>query len=193
MSRDLELLARWRDGDLQAGAQLFERHFDAVRRFFRTKVAAEDVEDTIQRVFLACVESRNAFRGDASFRTYVFTIARHELYRHLRRRGRDAIALGLDASVSSVYALGISPSSAVGREENERRVRQALRRLPVEQQTMLELRYWEDLPTPEIAAIMEIAEATVRTRLFRARAALRTLLAELEDEALHAALVAARP
>ncbi len=193
MCRDFELLARWRTGDTRAGARLFARHFDGVRRFFRNKIAAEDVEDTIQRVFLACVESRDAFRGDASFRTYVFTIARHELYRHLRRRGRDAVALGIDVSVASIHALGISPSSAVARDQADRRVRQALQRLPVEQQTMLELRYWEDLPTPDIAAIMDIAEPTVRTRLFRARAALRTMLADIEDEAVRAALVAARP
>src|SRR5262245_54521588 len=145
MGRDLELLARWRGGDASAGAELFELHFDGVRRFFRTKVAAEDVEDTIQRVFLACVESRDAFRGESSFRTYVFTIARHELYRYLRKRGRDAIALGLDTSVASIHVLGISPSSAAARDEQNGRVRAALQTLPVEQQTMLELRYWEDL------------------------------------------------
>jgi RNA polymerase sigma-70 factor (ECF subfamily) len=190
---DLDLLEKWRAGDSAAGAALFEAHFDGVRRFFRNKLAAEDVEDTIQRVFLACVESRDVFRGDSSFRTYVFTIARHELYRYLRRRGRDVVALGLDASVTSIHMLGISPSSAAARDEARDRVHEALRRLPVEQQVMLELKYWEDLATAEIAAIMEIPEATVRTRLFRARAALREALATAGPKALERALVAARP
>lgn len=190
---EIELLQAWRGGDADAGAALYERHFEGIRRFFRTKVAPEDVEDTIQRVFLACVESRDAFRGDSTFRTYVFTIARYELYRYLRRRGRDAVALGLDAGVTSIHQLGISPSSAAARDEARDRVLDALRRLPIEQQVMLELRYWEDLSAAEIATIMDIAVPTVRTRLFRARAAMREALGHVEADALRASLMGARP
>ncbi len=133
----------------------------------------------MQRSLLACVESRDRFRGDASFRTYLFTIARNELYRILRRRARDTVAAGLDFSVSSIVDLGISPSEAFAREQTGLAVQRALQRLPVEQQLILELRYWEQLEPRDIAQIMGVADATARTRLFRAREKLRTVLAEL--------------
>src|SRR5262245_60999657 len=80
---DLALLNRWRDGDRAAGEALFARHFDGLYRFFEHKTGG-DADDLTQRTFLACVRSRDQFRGASSFRTYLFAIARHELYAHLR-------------------------------------------------------------------------------------------------------------
>ena len=74
---DFETLDRWRAGDRAAGNELLRRHFDGLYRFFRNKVD-EGVDDLIQRSFLACVESKDRFRKQASFRTYLFTVARHE-------------------------------------------------------------------------------------------------------------------
>lgn len=180
--RDLDLLQHWRDGDKAAGNELFERHFPAMRRFFRNKLAADEVEDIIQRTFLACVESRDRFRGDSTFRTYLFTVARHELYRHLRKRSKDVVAAGLDFSVSSLDALGMSPSTAMAKNEEHEMVLTALQHLPVQQQVLLELYYWERVPGPELARIMEVAEPTIRTRLHRARNRLRETLEELRRQ-----------
>src|SRR6185436_6575853 len=74
MRPDAELLSAWRGGDEKAGAELFERHFEALFRFFRNK-AGDQAEDLVQETFLACL-SGPAFRGEASFRTYLFTVAR---------------------------------------------------------------------------------------------------------------------
>ncbi|HWB76128.1 MAG TPA: sigma-70 family RNA polymerase sigma factor [Nannocystaceae bacterium] len=194
MADELELLQRWRGGDEAAGAELFRHYFPPLRRFFRNKIAPEDVEDVLQRVFLACVESREAFRGDSSFRTYLFTIARHELYRHIRKRAHDLVGRGLDVTMTSIAELALSPSSAIARDEQHALILGALQRLSIEQQLMLELKYWENLSSAEIAAIMEIAEATVRTRLFRARQALRAELhATLGERGLDGVVAAARP
>ena len=173
MAEDFELLDAWRRGEREAGSALFERHFPPVRRFFRNKLPPSDVEDAVQKTFLACVESRDRFRGDASFRTYLFTVARNELFRALRKRERDAVAAGLDIGVTSLHALGVSPSSAFARDEAQQRVLAALRRLSVDQQTLLELHYWENVKGPALAKIFDVAEPTIRTRLFRARARLR--------------------
>jgi RNA polymerase sigma factor (sigma-70 family) len=194
MDGELQLLEAWRGGDDAAGAELFRRYFPPLRRFFRNKIVATDIEDVLQRVFLACVESRARFRGDASFRTYVFTIARHELYGYLRRRAHDLVAAGLDVTMTSIAQLGISPSSAIARGQAHAAVLAALQRLPIEQQVLLELKYWEGLAGAEIAAVMGIAEATVRTRLFRARQALREQIdARLGEGALAVVVAAARP
>jgi DNA-directed RNA polymerase specialized sigma24 family protein len=95
MTSDQELLRAWRAGDREAGGTLFERHFAAIRRFFRNKVDHQ-VEDLVQRTFTACVEARDRFRGDSSFRTYLFAIAHNVLRDHIRRRRRGTEELDLD-------------------------------------------------------------------------------------------------
>lgn len=173
---DNALLNRWREGDKASGDVLFRRHFRPVRRFFRNKINEDDVDDLIQRTFMGCVEGKDRFRGDASFRTYLFATARKQLYQFLRTRGRMMNTVDAERGVTSVAALGMTPSSvAAARQEHDILLR-ALQRVPVEQQTILELSYWEGLSGPEIAAIFDISPVTARTRLFRARAALQEVI-----------------
>ena len=179
---DLELLERWRDGDKAAGNALFRRHFASVRRFFRNKVRPDDVEDLIQRTFAGCVESRDRFRGDASFRTFLFAVARRQLYKHLRDRAVKESREAPDLGVSSVHALGMSPSSVMAARQEQGLLLEALQRISVDHQTMLELYYWEQMPGPEIAKVFDISPTTVRTRLFRARQALEAALDQLSEE-----------
>ena len=143
MTPDPELLRRWRAGDREAGNELLTRHFGSVRRFFASKVAGADVEDLVQRTFAGCVEAAERFRGDARFSTFLFSIARRQLYRHFRDSARDGARTEPDLSLSSVLELGQSPSSIVAGAEMEALLLQALQRVPVDQQTMLELHYWE--------------------------------------------------
>lgn len=168
---DIELLDAWRGGDVRAGNALFGRYFAQLSRFFRNK-ADVGIEDLIQATFLACVEGRDRFREASSFRTYLFAIARHQLFRHYRRRARE-----VDFSQTSVIDLGASPSGPLGRREETTALLRALRAIPLEYQIVLELTYWEDLKGPEIAEVLEIPANTVRGRLSRARAALRDALA----------------
>jgi RNA polymerase sigma factor (sigma-70 family) len=180
---DLQLLQQWREGDADSGNTLFHRHFAPIRRFFRNKVPVGEVEDLIQRTFLACVESRDRFRGDSTFRTYLFVVARNELFRHLRRRARDTEREALDFGVSSIHDMGISPSGVVAKQEDQQLVLEALRRIPVEYQLVVELYYWEQIPGPELAEILGVAPTTVRTRLHRAREALRRQIDQLSSKA----------
>lgn len=178
---DQELLGRWRNGDRRAGTVLFRRYFPAVRRFFRNKIGPDDVEDLVQRTFAGLVENIEGFRGDASFRVFMFAVARRQLYKHLRDRGRRNARQAADVGVSSIQALGFSPSSVLDAGHHQGLVQQALQRICVDHQTMIELYYWEEIPGPELADVLGIAPTTVRTRLFRARKALedelRVLLA----------------
>jgi RNA polymerase sigma-70 factor (ECF subfamily) len=167
---DLELLDAWRGGDARAGSVLFRRYFAQLSRFFRNK-ADLGVEDLIQSTFLACVEGRDRFRETSSFRSYLFAIARHHLYAHYRRQQR-----AVDFTQTSVVDLGASPSGPLGRRQETTALLRALRSIPLEFQIVLELTYWEDLKGPEIAEILEIPANTVRSRLSRARAALREAL-----------------
>ena len=166
---DEELLGAWRGGDQEAGEQLFARHFDDIYRFFSRKVSS-DVADLVQRTFLKCVESRETYRGDASIRTYLFAIARNELYQFFRERKRRET---LDFSVSSLAELGESPSTRLARQGDKGLLLAALERIPLELQIVVELHYWEDMTGPQIAHVLEIPEGTVRSRLRRALERLR--------------------
>jgi RNA polymerase sigma factor (sigma-70 family) len=176
---DEELLQRWREGDAAAGNELFLRYFRSIRRFFANKVPAEEVEDLVQRTFTACVEARDRVRAESGLRSFLFGVARRQLLKFLRERASLARRVDVDFGVSSVRDLGHTPSSMLARQQDHELVLQGLQRVSVEHQTMLELFYWEQLPGPEIAEILGIAPATVRTRLFRGRQALEQALREL--------------
>lgn len=176
---DQELLARWRQGDAQAAEALFERHFDGLYRFFRNK-AGTAVDDLVQRTFLGAYEGSERFRGESSFRTFLFAIARNQLLVHLAKlRGVERIEPERD----SVADTAPSPSSVVHRRREHAIVAKALRRLPVDHQILLELFYWEQHSGAELAAVLEVPEGTVRTRLRRARQLLADEVAALQGDA----------
>jgi RNA polymerase sigma factor (sigma-70 family) len=170
---DLDLLEQWRAGDADAGQALFERHFDSIYGFFETKCPNE-ADELVQSTFLAVLRAKTQFRGDASFRTYLFTIARNELYRVLRTRQRKGTQV--DFALSSIAELVSTPGTRMARNQEHRQLLEALQRLPVEQQTLLELHYWEEMEIAELAQIFDAPAATIRTRLHRARKALRELV-----------------
>jgi RNA polymerase sigma factor (sigma-70 family) len=167
---DLELLDRWCDGDKDAGGQLFRRHYPAVYRFFETKVE-KDVDEPVQETFLACVRKRDQFRRESSFRTFLFAIARLVLHEHWRRKRSQEPAI--DFNEISVASLTTSIGSRIAQREERARLLAALRELPLDQQLLLELHYWEQLEGAELATIFNVEPATIRSRLFRAREALR--------------------
>jgi len=177
--RDDALFARWRQGDNGAGGALIKRHFSALHRFFSTKARGQE-EDLIQTTFVACVEAREAFRGEASFRTYLFKIARLQLYNHYRKVYRHG---ALDFTTTSVLDLGTSPSGALLKREERELLERALQQLPVDQQIALELTYWEGLAAPQVADVLGIPENTVYSRLRRAKEHVRERLAQLTSRA----------
>lgn len=166
MEDDATLFDRWAEGDRDAGNLLIRRHFQTVFRFFRTKVAA-DVDDLIQRTFLASMEARTRFRRESSFRAFVLGLARIELLMHYRRSGREGERI--EPSVTTVHDLKTSVSDLVVRHEEHRLLQRALRRIPLDLQIVLELRYWEQLSSRELGEVLAIPAPTVRSRLRRAR------------------------
>jgi RNA polymerase sigma-70 factor (ECF subfamily) len=174
VDRDLELLRAWTSGDSAAGNELVRRHFRSIYRFFRSKVGTH-ADELTQRTFLGCVEGRDRWQGIGSFRGYLYGIARKQLLRHLEGRGLGRESL--DLSRLSMRDLGTSPSSAIGRREEHELLLDALQRIPVDFQIVVELFYWESFAIGEIAEVLGVAVGTVKSRLHRAKALLR---AELE-------------
>lgn len=176
MQPDEALYASWRAGDSKAGAELFERHYPAIARFFRNKVD-EDALDLVQKTFLACLEGVERIRGDSSFRTFLFAVAHNVLYKHLRGKVREGARL--DFGLTSVHDLRPTATTMLARRREERALLLALRRIPLEHQILLELYFWEKLTAREIADIQGANEGTIRTRLRRAKQLLEQAMGEL--------------
>jgi RNA polymerase sigma-70 factor (ECF subfamily) len=173
---DHELLQAWRAGDREAGTQLFRRHVDMIFRFFHSKLSL-DIEDLVQRTFLACVEAGDRLDELRSFKAYLLGIARKQLLRHFE--GQQRGARFRDFAEVSVDELA-GPSRVVLEREEHRLLFAALRRLPIDLQITLELFYWEHLPMIDIASVTGVPEGTVKSRLHRAKRLLRERMGEIE-------------
>lgn len=176
MLDDMDLLAAWREGDRRAGGQLFDRYFSSIRRFFRSKVG-DDYDELVQRTFTRCVEGQQRFRGEGKFRSYLFSIAANVLREYLRERHRGR---RFDDNASSVVDLKMpGPSTAVDACREQLILLEALRRLPVNDQIVIELFYWEQMTSAEIAEVLTLPHGTARSRLRLARDRLRGHVDEL--------------
>lgn len=175
---DEELLLAWRDGDRASGGALFDRYFEAVRRFFVNKTSA-DVEDLVQQTFMACSSARDRIENTAGFRGYLFGVARSKLVDSLRASVRRTEAL--DPERDSIAALGLSPSGMIGASQEQDLLLQALRRLPLDLQIAVELYYFEDLRGAQLVAALGIPSGTVRSRIRRGIEQLREAIAILVD------------
>lgn len=178
MTPDETLLSSWRSGDRSAGVQLIERHYDAIVRFFETK-AGPDADDLVQRTFLRFSEQIGAYAATGSLRAYLFGIARNVLFEHLRHKVRNGRSTDFDALSIADLQPGVSTQAA--QRADSRMLVQALQRIPIESQVLVELYYWEELPVGELAELLEIPPGTVKSRLHRARAQLKDALAAVPD------------
>jgi RNA polymerase sigma-70 factor (ECF subfamily) len=176
---DFALLDRWRGGDARAGHDLFSRHFGDVYRFFQHKIG-QDADELVQRTFTACVAAREQFRAQSSFRTYLFAIARKQLYTFLRQLSRSG---QVDFEVTSIAEIVTSLAGQLGRLQQIEQLRQALAKLPAEQQLLLEMHYWHEMDAAALAEVFETTPGNIRVRLVRARKALRESMGEVVPEA----------
>ena len=180
---DRALLDAWRGGDRQAGSALFLRHYTLVNRFFRSKANAADVADLIQSTFVACVEGQDRYEGAGSFKGWLLGIAFRLLCRHYRSKRR--LSARIEFESVSAADLAPSPTEVLAAQQEERLVLAALRRIPLEHQTLLELVFWEDFTAADAAAVLGIPLGTAKSRIRRAHQLLREALAlQAESPAL---------
>ncbi|MCX4241495.1 RNA polymerase sigma factor [Paraliomyxa miuraensis] len=173
---DPELLAAWREGDSRAGQELFARYFEPVSRFFANKVST-DHEDLIQETFEACLRGRDRLRNDGSFRSYLFSVAFNVLKVYFRRmRATEHVG---ELGSASIHDIAPGPSTLVGAAQQEQLLLDGLRRIPMDLQVVLEMRYWEDMSSTEIGTALGIPAATARSRLVRGRELLERAIAQL--------------
>jgi RNA polymerase sigma factor (sigma-70 family) len=173
------LFDAWTRGDSDAAAELFERHFDAIDRFFRNKVL-DSYDDLVQQTFTACLEARDRFRGDSAFRTYLFAIAHNVLRSHFRAHRRANQRF--DFTEISACDLAPGPSTMLRERREQQLLLEGLRRIPLDYQVVLELYYWEELTGAAIGEIVGVAENTVRSRLRRGKQLLEQQMQRLASD-----------
>jgi len=175
---DSALLEAWRGGDREAGDALLRRHFLGVFRYFAAHPGV-DAEEMTQRTFEACIAARDRVREQ--FVAYLFGIARYQLLREWERKGYRG-----DAVPPSSVALRdqrTSPSMRVAKLDEQMLFARGLATLPTEFSSVLELFFWEDRSIQEIADKLGIAAGTVKSRLHRGKALLRTWLDSVPQSA----------
>lgn len=175
LARESRALTSLASGDLSALGDLYDLHHAAVRAFARRLLGdAAAAEDLVHDTFLELPDLASKLRGTGSIRNYLLGVAANLSRHHLRsaRRRRDAIErMGHEPSVSTS-----NPESDVARGQLALALQRALDELSIEHRVAFVLSEIEERPGPEVAMILGIPEATVRTRLFHARKRLREIL-----------------
>ena len=176
---DSELAALTLAGDNEAFAEIVHRYQD---RLFNTIVRIVgcpcEAEDVLQDAMLLAFRNLGRFRGDSALYTWLYRLAVNQALTH-RRRKKHTLSLDSDTVRWSPEPLdpGNRPEDRLERTEDRERIQRLLARLKEEYRVVLVLRELEQLDYAEIASILGINVGTVRSRLHRARMALRELLA----------------
>ncbi len=190
---DADLVGHVIAGDHLAFRTLMQRHNQVLYRAVRSIVKNEaEAEDAVQEAWLRAYRCMHEFRGESRLATWLVRIAVNVALGRLRGVARRAQVIPLDTTVDSAAFAG-EPNMQVPETERPDRLaeRGELRRvleahideLPDSFRTVFMLRAVEEMSVEEVAAVLGIAESTVRTRHFRARSMLREALAREVDVA----------
>ena len=179
-SGEAALIARCAGGDETACAELVALHQRMVYGLAFTLLGNhDDALDLSQEVFLRVFRTLGRFRGRSALRTWIYRIVVNQARNRQRwwRRRRRAEQISLDEYVEKFGDLEsrheVLPDRLLASKETAAQIWQALDRLPFDQRTALILREVEGLRYEEIAYSLDVALGTVKSRLTRARQALR--------------------
>jgi RNA polymerase sigma-70 factor (ECF subfamily) len=177
-----DLLSAARAGDPEALERLLAAEESRLYAYgLRMCGDPEDARDVMQDTMLAVAKGIAGFRGDASLSTWMFQLARNACTRH-RRRPAGAPAAHDSLEDARPVDPGPGPERQAEAGQIAERVQAALASLTPAHREVLVLRDVEGLTAPEVAAVLEISVDAVKSRLHRARAALREALEGPEAE-----------
>lgn|SRR5215470_14776620 len=166
MITDETLMLEFQKGSREAFEELFARYRGPLYGFFRRRLNGDQrAEDLMQETFLAVIRATARYEPRALVRTYLYGIAMNLLLAERRRQFRDAP----EGKVAPEPAIENEPEAVLW-------IRQALAKLDESEREILMLREYEQLSYAEIAELVRVPVNTVRSRLFRARMALKESL-----------------
>lgn len=172
---EILLISRARGGDREAFGALVEQYRDNVYRLaYRMCGNAYDADEAAQEAFVAAWRALPNFRGDAKFSTWLYRLTTNAAIDVMRREKRHQ-TVG-DGEMMELADDADSPQETVERTEQQEAVQKALSTLSEEYREVLLLRYMEELDYAEIAEVLQLPSGTVKSRINRAKAALKTAL-----------------
>ncbi|MGH9462277.1 MAG: sigma-70 family RNA polymerase sigma factor [Vicinamibacteria bacterium] len=182
------LIDRFLSGDETAFDQIVERYQDLVFNLSARLLGPDEAHDLSQEVFLQVYQKLGGFRREAALRTWIYRVVLNRAknrQRWWRRREREMTAVNVEdaeregaMNLGSVIRLGIAslPDRILERKELGEILQEAVATLPFEQRTIILLKEVEGLSYEEISRTLNLAIGTVKSRLARARKALRERL-----------------
>jgi RNA polymerase sigma-70 factor (ECF subfamily) len=188
---DQEIIGQILQGDRNRYKLLVERYQSIVFRtcmgFLHNK---EDADDLTQDIFIQTYQTLPAYKGEASFSTWIYRITVNASLNKLRKSSKNSLLQRLENVFGSEkgkeYNLPVSdgenPETLIIREERNEWVQKALNSLPEKQRTAIVLSKYDDLSQREIAVIMETTEGAVEALIQRAKANLREKLSPLSKK-----------
>jgi RNA polymerase sigma-70 factor (ECF subfamily) len=166
MTSDEDLMLEFQNGSRDAFEELFARYRQPLYRFFRRRIANDArADDLMQETFLAVIRAKVRYEPRSLVRTYLYGIALKQVLADRRWQARRPVTL-----LSEQEAATPQSDAPIW-------IKQALTKLDEMDREILMLREYEELSYAEIAKLLHLPLNTVRSRLFRARLALKTLLA----------------
>lgn len=172
-----DLVARLAFGDRTAVAEVYDAHHRAVRAFAKRLVGeVAAAEDLVHEVFVLLPRAIRGYRGEASLRTFLISVAVNHARHHVRAAARRRYAM--ERYEREPARPGADPEQLSGRRELAQALERCLDALPLEQRVAFVLCEVEERSSSEVASIVGAPEGTVRTRLFHAKKKLRALLAQ---------------
>lgn len=192
---DETLMCQYRDGDLAAFKELYQRHNAGLIRFIAWRAPRKDwVEEIVQDSWTNLHKARERYQVESSFKTYLYQIARNRLFDLLRQQ---PVSLASEISPNAEGEDGdwpfeanhhlhdvesSSPEQELERKQQVKRLHLAILELPNDQKEALVLQQFNGLSLEEIAQLTSVPIETVKSRLRYAMQKLRLALQELQGE-----------
>jgi RNA polymerase sigma-70 factor (ECF subfamily) len=173
---DQELVARARAGDRLAFELLMRQHNQRLYRVVRSVLReSSDIEEVMQQAYVSAFTHLDQFEGASRWSTWLCRIGFNEALARLRQGGRfvSIDKVSEDVMAGKWKSRYVDPERAAADRELTAFLEQAVDRLPDIYRSVLVMREIEGMTTAETAAVLDVEEEVVKTRLHRARAALR--------------------
>jgi RNA polymerase sigma-70 factor, ECF subfamily len=171
---DEVLIRRIAQGDRLAMQVLFARHHVRVYRFVLRLVRNEaTAEDLISEVFLDVWRQADRFEGRSAVSTWLLAIARFKALSSMRRRPDEELD---EEAAGAIEDASDTPEVSLQKKDKSGLLRKCLEQLSREHREVIDLVYYHEKSIEEVAEIVGIPEATVKTRMFYARKKLSELL-----------------
>lgn len=182
--QERDLIEKSKQGDIDSFEKLIRDHQQlAFNIAYRMLGNIEDAKDVSQDAFIKIFKSINSYKGDSSFSTWLYRIVTNTCIDELRKRNKRQI-LSYDIPIATEEGEvernlpdpGPTPEDIVDRKESQRKIRDAINNLNEQHKAVIVLRDIKGFSYDQISEILECPEGTIKSRISRARSALKSLL-----------------